>query len=217
MNIHIRENPRYKWEVSALLWIAFFLNQADRQVYNVVLPLIQTDLHLTDVQAGAVTTLFNLFYAVLVPFAGYAGDVFSKKWIVVSSILFWSIATMFTGLSNGLLMLIIMRSFATGGGESFFGPSCYSLLGVYHKKTRSFAMSVHQVSYYLGVIATGFLAGYIGEKYGWRSVFYIFGVDWFISVPAKITRSGHQFELKLYEDHFYKADWEEFDKLIEAA
>lgn len=42
-------------------------------------------------------------------------------------------------------------------------------------------------------------------------------IDWFISVPAKITRSGHQVELKLYEHHFYKADWEEFDKLIEAA
>jgi hypothetical protein len=42
-------------------------------------------------------------------------------------------------------------------------------------------------------------------------------IDWFISVPAKITRSGHQMELKLYERHFYKADWEELDRLIEAA
>ena len=38
-----------------------------------------------------------------------------------------------------------------------------------------------------------------------------------VAIPAKITRSGHQVELKLYEHHFYKADWEEFDKLIEAA
>lgn len=42
-------------------------------------------------------------------------------------------------------------------------------------------------------------------------------IDWFISVPAKITRSGHQIELKLYEHHFYKADWEELDRLIEVA
>ena len=42
-------------------------------------------------------------------------------------------------------------------------------------------------------------------------------IDWFISVPAKITTSGHQMELKIYEHHFYKADWEELDKLIEAA
>ena len=31
----------YKWEVLALLWVAFFLNQADRQVFNVVNTLYQ--------------------------------------------------------------------------------------------------------------------------------------------------------------------------------
>jgi hypothetical protein len=29
-------------------------------------------------------------------------------------------------------------------------------------------------------------------------------IDWFISVPANIMRSGHQIELKMYENHFYK-------------
>jgi len=42
-------------------------------------------------------------------------------------------------------------------------------------------------------------------------------IDWFISVPAKITRSGNQIELKMYEHHFYKDAWEELDRLIEAA
>lgn len=166
---------KYKWEVLALLWIAFFLNQADRQVFNVVLPLIKADLHLTDMQVGAIATAFNLVYALLVPFAGYIGDIFSRKWIVTISILFWSIATMFTGFSNGVLMLILMRSLATGAGESFFGPANYTLLASYHKDTRAFAMSIHQTAYYLGIILSGYLAGYIGEHYGWRNAFYIFG------------------------------------------
>jgi hypothetical protein len=42
-------------------------------------------------------------------------------------------------------------------------------------------------------------------------------IDWFIAVPAKITSSGHQIEIKMYEHHFYKDDWEELDRLIEAA
>jgi len=166
---------RYKWEVLALLWIAFFLNQADRQVFNVVLPLIRDDLHLTDVHVGMIATVFNLVFALLVPLGGYVGDIFSRKWIVVSSIIFWSIATMFTGLSNGMLMLILMRSIATGGGEAFFGPPNYALLASYHKETRSFAMSIHQTSYYVGIILSGYLAGYIGERWGWRSAFYVFG------------------------------------------
>ena len=168
-------NSRYKWEVLALLWIAFLLNQADRQVFNVVLPLIKADLHLTDLQIGSIATGFNLVYALLVPLAGYIADLYSRKWIVVISILFWSIATMFTGLSNGVLMLVIMRSIATGGGEAFFGPANYTLLAGYHKETRSFAMSLHQTSYYVGIILSGYVAGYIGELWGWRSAFYLFG------------------------------------------
>lgn len=42
-------------------------------------------------------------------------------------------------------------------------------------------------------------------------------IDWFIALPARITNSGHQIKLKMYEHHFYKAEWEELDKLIEAA
>lgn len=171
----MKVHKHYKWEVLLLLWIAFFLNQADRQVFNVVLPLIRADLQLTDVQIGTIATIFNLVFALLVPFAGFIGDRFSKKWTVTLSILFWSAATMFTGFGNGVLMLIIMRSLATGGGEAFFGPSNYSLIASYHKETRSFAMSVHQTSYYIGIIASGYLAGYVGETWGWRYAFYIFG------------------------------------------
>lgn len=165
----------YKWEVLALLWVAFFLNQADRQVFNVVLPLIRDDLHLNDMEIGLVATVFNLVFAVLVPISGYVGDRLSRKWILVSSILLWSVATMLTGLSNGVLMFIIFRSTATGMGEAMFGPANYAMLADYHTRTRAIAMSIHQTAYYLGVIISGFIAGYIGEHWGWQSAFYVFG------------------------------------------
>lgn len=165
----------YKWEVLALLWVAYFINQADRQVFNVVLPLVKADLDLTDVQVGSIATIFNLVFALMVPLSGYAGDVFSRKWIIVGSILFWSVATMATGMASGLVMLILFRSVATGGGEAFFGPANYTLLAGYHKKTRAFAMSIHQTAYYLGVILSGFVAAYIAERWGWQNAFYVFG------------------------------------------
>ncbi len=170
-----KKRSNYKWEVLGLLWVAYLLNQADRQVFNVVLPLIREDLGLSDVAIGSIATIFNLFYAVLVPIGGLVGDRFSRKWIVTGSILFWSVATMFTGLCNGFLMLVLMRSVATGGGEAFFGPANYSLLAQYHDRTRAFAMSVHQTAYYIGIIISGYAAGYIGQLWGWRSAFYVFG------------------------------------------
>ena len=172
----MKASPKwYKWEVLALLWVAYLLNQGDRQVFNSVLPQIRDSLSLTDTSVSLIAVFFNLFYAAMVPVGGWVGDKFSRKWVTTLSILFWSVATMFTGLANGVFLLILTRSIATGGGEAFFGPANYSLLGQYHTDTRARAMSIHQTSYYVGVILAGWLAGYIGDHLGWQYAFYIFG------------------------------------------
>ena len=165
----------YKWEVLALLWIAYLLNQADRQIFNVVLPLIRADLDLTDTQVGFIATTFNLVFAILVPISGYWGDCISRKKVLTFSILLWSAATMLSGLSNGLLMFILFRSTATGMGEAMFGPANYAMIADYQKRTRAVAMGIHQTAYYIGIIVSGLIAGYVGEQYGWRNAFYIFG------------------------------------------
>ncbi|MBE6233438.1 MAG: MFS transporter [Bacteroidales bacterium] len=179
----------YKWEVLGLLWMAYLLNQADRQVFNTVLPAIRDSLGIGDTEVGLIATIFNLCYAFMVPFGGMAGDRLSRKWVTTIAILFWSVATMFTGLATGVVMLILLRSVATGGGEAFFGPANYSLLGQYHTDTRARAMSIHQTSYYIGVILAGWLAGYIADKLGWEYSFIIFGaagVIWGIVMAIRL-------------------------------
>lgn len=171
-----KQEPSWvKWEVLLLLWMAYLLNQGDRQVFNTVLPSIRDALSLTDTQIGLIATLFNLFYAFMVPLGGWAGDRLSRKWVVTISILFWSVATMFTGMASSVFAIVVLRSVATGGGEAFFGPANYSLLGQYHIKTRATAMSIHQTAYYVGVILAGWLAGVIADKLGWQYSFIIFG------------------------------------------
>lgn len=165
----------YKWELILLLWFAFFFNQADRQAYNVVLPLLSADLKLSPVQAGLVASIFLWCYALLVPVAGYLGDISRRKWIVFWSLLVWSGGTILSGATTGLASLIVFRSIATGGGEAFYFPSANSLIGQYHQKTRALAMSIHQTALYVGLIASGFIAGWIGERFGWRTAFYVFG------------------------------------------
>ena len=190
------EKSWVKWEVLLLLWMAYLLNQGDRQVFNTVLPSIREALSLTDTSVGLIATIFNLFYAFMVPLGGWAGDRFSRKWVVTISILFWSVATMFTGLANGVFLRVMMRSVATGGGEAFFGPANYSLLGQYHTATRARAMSIHQTAYYVGVILAGWLAGAIADYFdtlnpgnGWKYSFIIFGaagIIWGILMAVRL-------------------------------
>ena len=165
----------YKWELLVWLWLAFFFNQADRQIFNIAMPLIKADLGLTDTQLGLVTSLFVLTIGVFIPIAGFAGDLFSRKNIICISLLFWSLATLLTGMSVTLIHLVLLRSIAVGGGEAFYAPAANAMIGEFHQKTRALAMSVHQTSLYAGVILSGAAGGYIAQTYGWKNTFYLFG------------------------------------------
>ncbi len=165
----------YRWELLLWLWLAFFFNQADRQVFNVVLPLLRSDLGLSDVQLGLIGSVFVVANGVMVPFAGFLGDIVSRKRIIVVSLFAWSLATLCTGFGATLTYFLIARSLATAVGEAFFFPSAVAMLAFEHDKTRARALSLFQTSVYLGLIASGWLGGALAERFGWRSVFWIFG------------------------------------------
>jgi MFS family permease len=59
-----------------------------------------------------------------------------------------------------------------------------SFLADYHgPETRSRAMSLHQTSVYAGTALGGVLAGFLGERYGWRSPFWLLGFVGMVFAP----------------------------------
>ncbi len=165
----------YKWELLALLCGTFFLHQSDRAIFGVVLSEIVRDLHLAQSEVGLIGSTLFVVLALMMPVAGYVGDFYNRKWIIVGSLLFWSSATFCTGITTGLVGMLLLRSVATGGGESFYTPSAYPLIAAYHQRTRTLALSIHQATLYIAMMTSGFVAGYIGQHLGWRSAFFIFG------------------------------------------
>jgi MFS family permease len=168
-------SSRYKWTVLALFWFVYFINQADRQVLFSVFPLIQKEYGLTDANLGLLGSVFFWVYALLVPVAGALGDRFTRKNIVVFALLVWSAATAVSGLVSGFALLLAFRAL-TGAGEAFYYPAANSIISDYHgRSTRALAMSIHQTSVYLGIVGSGTLAGYVGQVWGWRAAFLVFG------------------------------------------
>lgn len=167
----------YKWWLLLLLGGAYFFHQADRAIFGVLVPDLQGELGLTDLQLGHINTILFLTIAIATFFAGFLGDKLNRKWIITLSLIFWSLATMGMGFAATYLSVVLLRSLATGGGESFYGPSAMSLLASYHDKTRSFAFSLHQAALYLGLMLSGVLALWIlGIVGNWRGVFIVFGL-----------------------------------------
>lgn len=180
-----------KWEVVLLLWFAFFLNQADRQIFGVTLPLIQVDFGLTSGQMGLVATTFTIVFGLLVPIAGALGDRFDRGWVVVLSLVIFSSGTLLTGLASGYLMLLLFRGVATGGGEAFYSPAATAWVAERHVATRARALSLHQTANYTGVILGSLFAGWVAERHGWRAAFFLYGCAgllWALVIIVRMRR-----------------------------
>jgi len=171
----IESRSVYRWLVVAMLWMVCLFNYADRQAIYSVFPLLKSEMGLSDIQLGIVGGSFMWVYAAALPFAGIIGDAVSRKTLILGGLIFWSLITLATALSRNFWALVIFRGLE-GLGEAFYFPASMSLISDYHSpRTRSRAMSFHQSSVYVGTIAGGTAAGFLAQRYGWRSGFYLFG------------------------------------------
>jgi MFS family permease len=168
-------STRYRWYVVAMLWGISFFNYADRQAIFSVFPLLQDEFGLTKAQLGLLGSSFALVYGLTAPLAGLVVDRVSRRSAILFGLYVWSLICMATALSRKFWHLVFWRA-AEGLGETCYYPAATSLLSDYHgKATRSTALGLHQTSVYAGTIGGGFFAGLIGQHYGWRWSFLVFG------------------------------------------
>ena len=166
---------RYPWLVVAMLWSICFFNYADRQAVFSVFPLLQSEMHLSTVELGLLGSAFAWLYGLGAPLAGSVVDRIRRKSAIMGGLYTWSAICMATALSRNFRHLLLFRA-AEGCGETIYYPATVSLISDYHgRETRSRALGFLQTSVYVGTIGGGFFAGLIGQRYGWRSSFVVFG------------------------------------------
>src|SRR5579884_569530 len=166
---------QYKWWVVAMLWSVSFFNYADRSAVFAVFPLLEREMHLSTVQLGLLGSSFAWMYGLLAPFSGSLVDRIQRKKAVLGGLCAWSLIASCTSLARGFGQLLSFTT-AEGVGESLYYPASMSMISDYHgTQTRSRAMGLHQTSVYVGTVAGAFFSGLIGERFGWRWSFVVFG------------------------------------------
>jgi MFS family permease len=171
----MQSSKHYKWYVVGMLWGIAFFNYADRQSVFSLFPLLSREFNLSDVQLGLLGSSFAAVYGITAPLVGFVVDRVPRKTAILGGLRVWSVICMATAVSRSFAQLLFFRA-AEGLGETIYFPASMSLIGDYHgKATRSRAMGTHQTSVYVGTIAGGFFAGLIGQRYGWRWSFIVFG------------------------------------------
>jgi MFS family permease len=158
------------------MWVAYFLNYSDRQVVFSIFPILKSELHFTDTQLGLTGSIFLWVYAICSPIAGQIGDRFSKRLLVILSLLLWSGVTVLTGFSDSVAMLLFCRALI-GITESLFMPAAVALTANAHgPKTRSRAIAIFDTAQLAGVVMGGWFGGFMAQEFHWRAAFYSLGL-----------------------------------------
>jgi len=169
--------PRYRNYVLFILTCGYVLNFVDRQVMTILLEPIKAEFGASDTQMGLISGLaFALFYATLgVPVARLA-DRWSRRNVLAISMATWSAVTAACGTAGSFWQLALLRV-GVGIGEAGGTPPSQSLLTDYFpKERRAFAQGVLATAPNIGVLVGLFGGALIAEAFGWRTVFFVFGV-----------------------------------------
>ena len=159
----------------AFMWFAYFLNYCDRQAVFAMFPSLKADLKMSDAQLGYVGAVFLWVYAFGCPISGYLGDRFSKRLLVVLSLVVWSFVTIGTGLVTSGVMLLAMRA-AMGVSESLYMSSAVALTAnAYAADKRSRAVSMLMTGQIAGTVAGSWFGGWMADHGQWREAFFILG------------------------------------------
>ena len=160
-----------------LLMLAFTLSICDRMILSILFPDIQAEFGLSDTQLGLLGGMtFALFYATMgLPIARLS-DQYSRKIIIITSLVIFSLLTVFSGLAAGFISLLLFR-IGVGTGEAGVNPASHSIIADYFPpQRRGFAMAILMLGGSFGMMLGFVGGGFIAEAYGWRIALVSVGV-----------------------------------------
>ena len=165
-----------------VLGLTIMINATDRQVFLPLLPAIRSEYGLSLPAGGLLATVFTLGMALAGLPAGYIVDRFSRKTVLLASIVVYSLGTLATPLAAGLADMAAYR-IVSGFGEGMQAAALFAVAGGYFFRRRTLA---------LGGIATAFgLGSFLGPNLGvqfaqayqsWRAPFFLLGACGFVVV-----------------------------------
>src|SRR5256885_4749483 len=183
-----------------MLGTAVFLNYVDRGAIGIAAPKMKDELGLSAEAYGIAFSAFFWIYAPVQFFAGWLCDRFSVYKLMAAGILSWAGSTFLVGCAGGFASLLILR-IMLGVGESISFPGSSKIIARHvPPERRGIANAAVAAGIAIGPAAGTLAGGLILGAWGWRWIFFAFGIatliwllPWRETVRA-LPKTGHHDE-----------------------
>lgn len=175
-----------------LLGAAVFFNYVDRGAIGIAAPLMTAELRLDPKAFGLVLSAFFWVYAPAQLVVGWLVDRFSVYRLMALGVLLWAASTFLTGLAGGFTSLLVLRVML-GVGETVAFPGASKIIAnQVPAANRGMANAALALGIALGPVAGTLAGGLILASFGWRAIFFAFGLvtllwllPWYFAMPKE--------------------------------
>jgi EmrB/QacA subfamily drug resistance transporter len=169
--------PRHAWQALGVLLIGMFMSLLDATIVNVALPTIRTSLGASEATLSWIISGYALAFGLALIPAGRLGDRYGHKWVFITGLTLFTVASLACGLAQDGTQLIVARVVqGLAGGIYLPAVTAYiQLLFSGRTRGKAFAImgAVIGVSSALGPLIGGLLIQVFGNASGWRLVFVV--------------------------------------------
>lgn len=167
------EGLRTSWAVLALALAAQILVVLDISVVNTALPSIARDLDLDGSDLQWVVTAYLMMSGGGLLLGGRIADLLSRKWVFLTGLTVFTIASVVSGFAGGATELIAARA-GQGLSAALMTPAALSIImTTYSGAQRRLGLTLWGAVGSLGVAAGVLLGGALTTWAGWETIFWI--------------------------------------------
>jgi EmrB/QacA subfamily drug resistance transporter len=163
-----------RWLILAILGMAQLMVVLDATIVNIALPSAQKDLGFGDGDRQWIVTAYALAFGSLLLLGGRIGDLFGRKWVFITGLIGFAVASALGGAAQSFGMLVAARALQ-GVFGALLAPAALSLLATTFTdpSERNKAFGVFGAIAGSGAAVGMLLGGVLTETLDWRWCLYV--------------------------------------------
>jgi EmrB/QacA subfamily drug resistance transporter len=163
-----------RWVVLVVVALAQLMLVLDGTIVNIALPSAQQDLGFSDSQRQWVVTAYALAFGSLLLVGGRLGDMFSRKWVFITGLVGFAIASAIGGAAGSFAVLVTARALQGAFGAVMAPAALGTLVSTFtdpSERGRAFGVfgSVAAGGSAIGLV----LGGVLTQYFSWRWCLYV--------------------------------------------
>lgn len=152
---------------------------------NMALPLMATDLKLSQLELTWIVNVYTLVFASLLFIAGAVGDRYGRKLAMQIGLAIFTAGSVYAGFLAQTGTELIISRIVMGLGGAFVMPTTLSIINnTFPKKERARAVAIWGAVAGVGMMFGSVISGILLEHFTWHSLFYFSAIIAVIGLVA---------------------------------